>query len=294
VARDLLHDVAAYVDLVGLHAPATAPSPEELRSAADALGITAPLLLVAPPRRDAAALLDLAARFAPRRVPVVAAPVEGPGAGDALLLRFGRLLDGDFGADARPARAATDAGRELPAYRFVSGADLGNVSCPASARTNPLPRAVLLTLDAPTTPPRGRRTRDGRTGPSKSRRRPRRSSPSRRPGGRAITLRCAGAPAEAPARVEATVPAESPPRRSSPATRSGGRPDACWKRFSAWNTTSYRIGFPCDRLGCPDDGGAFTSRAGATTGWEEAYQRRGPEGSPKPRCSSRKGPSALG
>ena len=283
VTRELLRDdVAAYVDMVGLRALATAPSPEELRNAADALGITAPILLVASARRDAAALLDLAARFAPGRVPAVAAPVEGPGAGDGLLLRFGRLLDGDFGADARPARAATDAGRELPAYRFVSGADLGGiVLVPGIGEDESAYRGpVLLTLDAPTysafevaelaTGRTGRfEVPRGGTAPTLT------FSTARGPVAITLSVREAS-PAEAPrARVEATAPrgitAEEILARHQVwrAAR-----DARWKRFSAWNTTSYRI-----RLSTVTDSGVLTMAGaffyepgqGYDWVWEEAY-----------------------
>ena len=152
VARALLRDdVAAYLDLIGLHAESSLPEPAELRVAAEALGILQPLVLVAPPRPDATALLDLAAGAAPDGVRVVAAPVTSPGAADGLLIRFGRLLDGDFGADSRGAKAASASGQPLPAHRFVSGVDLGGVVLVPGidAVGAPFRGAVLLTLDAP-------------------------------------------------------------------------------------------------------------------------------------------------
>ncbi|HQR68610.1 MAG TPA: hypothetical protein PLB02_14565, partial [Thermoanaerobaculia bacterium] len=74
-----------------------------------------------------------------------------PGAGDRLLLRFGRLLDGDFGADARGAKAATANGEPLPSYRFVSGVDLGGVVLlpGIGAAGAPVRSPVQVTLDAP-------------------------------------------------------------------------------------------------------------------------------------------------
>lgn len=152
VAAALLRDdVEAYLDLIGLHAESSLPEPAELRAAAEALGIERPLLLVAPPRPDAATLLDLAARAAPEGVRVVAAPVAAPAAADRSLIRFGRLLDGDFGADSRGATVASGGGKPLPAYRFVSGVDLGGVVLipGIDAAGAPFRGPVLLTLDAP-------------------------------------------------------------------------------------------------------------------------------------------------
>jgi len=152
VARALLaDDVAAYLDLIGLYAEQPLPEPADLRSAAEALGIDRPLILLAPPRTDAAALLDLAARAAPEGFRAVAAPVTAPGAADGLLLRFGKILDGDFGADTRAAKAETTSGQPLSAYRFVSGVDLGGVVLvpgldPAGTSVR---GAICLTLDAP-------------------------------------------------------------------------------------------------------------------------------------------------
>jgi hypothetical protein len=144
-------DVAAYLDLIGLHAESSLPEPAELRKAAGDLGVERPLILVAPPRKDAAALLDLAARAAPDGVRVVAAPVAAAGAADRLLLRFGRLLDGDFGADSRGAKVTAAGGQALPAYRFISGLDLGGVVLvPGIDEAGAALRgAVRLTLDAP-------------------------------------------------------------------------------------------------------------------------------------------------
>lgn len=250
VARDLLRDdVAAYVDMVGLHATTATPAPAEFRRAADALGITLPLLLVAPPCPDAAALLDLAARFAPRSVPAVAAPVDAPGVDDALLLRFGRLLAGDFGADSRRAVAANAAGKPLPAYRFVSGSDLGGVLIVpgVEAEGNGYRGPVLLTLDAASyssfevaelvTGRTGRFeipvTKDAPT-----------LTVSTAAGPVAVTLTSRErAPAEVPrARVEATavrgITAEEILARHQ-AWRAAR--DARWKRLSARNTTSYRL-----------------------------------------------------
>ncbi|HUM03138.1 MAG TPA: hypothetical protein VL084_12680 [Thermoanaerobaculia bacterium] len=153
VARALLaDDLAAYLDLIGLYAESPLPEPAELRSAAEALGIERPLVLLAPPLPDAAALLDLAARAAPEGIRVVAAPVTAPGTADRLLLRFGRILDGDFGADARASKVETASGQRLSAYRFVSGIDLGGVVLVPGVEPAgpPVRSAIRLTLDAST------------------------------------------------------------------------------------------------------------------------------------------------
>ncbi len=250
VTRDLLRDdVAAYVDLVGLHAPEAAPSPAELRAAVDALAPGRPILLVAPDRPDAPLLLDLAARCSPEAIPAVAAPVSDSGDHDGLLLRFGRLLDGDFGADTRPVVAVTPAGEALRAYRFVAGVDLGSVVLvPGTAGDGTSYRGpVRLTLDAPSysafevtelaTGRTGRFeipiTKDAPT-----------LTVSTAAGPIALTLRPRErAPAEAPrARVEATaargITAEEILARHQVwrAAR-----DTRWKRLTAWNTTTYRI-----------------------------------------------------
>ena len=103
-AREFLtEDVAAYVDLFGLRAQAPLPSPSALRAAADAVGEGRPLLLVVPDQADAASLLDLVGRYAPAGVPALAARLRPDGGDDTALLRFGRLLAGDFGPDARGA-----------------------------------------------------------------------------------------------------------------------------------------------------------------------------------------------
>ena len=232
VAQALLRDdVAAYLDLIGLHAAESPPEPAELRRAAEDLGIERPLVLVAPSRPDAAALLDLAARAAPDRVRVVAAPVAGPPGADGLLLRFGRLLDGDFGADSRGAKAVAAGGQALPSYRFVSGVDLGGVVLVpgVDAAGAPVRGALLLTLDAPTyaafqvvelaTGRAGRfdipATRDAPT-----------LTLSTAAGPIAVVLTAREKPpAEAQrARVEATAERGSPPRRSSRSTRYGAPP----------------------------------------------------------------------
>jgi len=283
VARALLRDdVAAYVDLIGLHAPEAAPDPGEFRRAADALGPGWPLLLVGPSCPDAAALLDIAARCAPEAIPAVAAPVSAPGDQDALLLRFGRLLDGDFGADTRPVVAATPAGETLRAYRFVAGVDLGSVVLvPGIAGDGkPYRGPVRLKLDAPyysgfdVT-----ELEAGRTGHFEIPRTP--AAPtltlSTAAGAVAITLSAREAPpAEAAhARVEATAPrgitaAEILARHQVwRAAR-----DARWTRLSAWNTTAYRI-----RLSSVTDtavltiSGAFFYQPGRgyDWAWEEAY-----------------------
>jgi hypothetical protein len=153
VAKDLLRDdVAAYVDMVGLRAEAAPLAPDELKNAADAIGVTRPLLLVAPPQESAADLLDLAARFAPAGVPAVAAPLVASGDEDEALRRLGLLLSGDFGSDSRTLSASTPRGAPLRAYRFLSKSDLGGVVLVPGVNVSGVPYRgeVRLKLDAPT------------------------------------------------------------------------------------------------------------------------------------------------
>ena len=250
VARELLRDdVAAYVDLVGLHAADVPPDPAAFREAADAMGAPGPLLLVGPERPGAASLLDLAARFAPQRVTVVAAPVSAPAPGDAALLRFGRLLSGDFGPDTRVAVARTADGRPLSVHRFVSGADLGGVVLlpGVDAGGVAIRGEVRLTLDSPSYA--SFLVTELATGRSATFDIPKtRDAPiltlSTRSGPLTVTLTPRErSPAEAPrAQVEAAAPrgitAEEILARHQ-AWRAAR--DARWRTLSARNTSAYRI-----------------------------------------------------
>ncbi len=250
VTRDLLRDdVAAYVDLLGLQAEAGPPVPKTLRAAADDLSEGRPLLLVTPPQRDAASLLDLAARFAPQGVPAVAAPLEPDVNGDAALLRFGQLLTGDFGPDARSVSARTKEGSPLPAYRFLAKSGLGGVVLlPGTDGSGaPFRGEVALTLDADayaafevTELSTGR---SGRFGIPRSR------------GAPTLTLSTASGPLAVVLVARERPPAELQQARVS-ATASRGitaeeiiaghqtwraARDARWKRLAARDTTSWRI-----------------------------------------------------
>ncbi len=250
VVRDFLaEDVAAYVDLFGLQSPAALPELSVLRDAADRIGPGRPLLLLIPPQRDAASLLDLVGRYAPAGVPALASRL-GPDSGDDIaLLRFGRLLAGDFGPDARGASARTAEGSSLPAYRSLSKSDLGGVVLvPGIGAGGRASRGeVLLTLDADayasfevTELATGRSGRFG-IPPSK--------------GPPTLKLSTASGPLAVVLAARERPPAELR-RASEEATALRGitaeeiiarhqawraARDARWKRLSARNTTSYRI-----------------------------------------------------
>jgi hypothetical protein len=250
VARDLLRDdVAAYVDLIGLHAPEGVPSPAELRTAVDTLAPGRPILLVAPPCADVASLLDLAAACAPAAIPAVAAPVKSPGAGDEVLVRFARVLDGDFGSDARRVAATTPAGIALRTRRFVAGVDLGGVvlltGLDASGAGYRGP--VLLTLDAPSYSAfEVTELATGRKG---------RFEIPRTPAAPTLTLSTSAGPVAVTLVAREVPPAEAPRARVEATAARGitaeeilarhqvwrAARDARWKRLTAWNTTTYRI-----------------------------------------------------
>ncbi len=250
VTRALVRDdVAAYVDMIGLHAPEAAPAPEELKEAAAGLGVTRPLLVVAPPAVGAADLLDLAARFAPAGVPVVAAPLRGPVGEDELLRRFAALLSGDFGSDSRPLAATRPDGSPIPAYRFLSKSDLGGVILVpgVGAQGAPWRGEVRLKLDAPAYSAfQVTELATGRTGRFEIP--PTREAPtlttSTASGPIAVVLTARERPpAELQkARVEATAPRgitaeEILARHQAWRAARDGR----WHRLMARNTTAYRI-----------------------------------------------------
>ncbi|MFI5181225.1 MAG: hypothetical protein ACHQPI_07530 [Thermoanaerobaculia bacterium] len=250
VTRDLLRDdVAAYVDLLGLHAETGLPAPKALRAAADALSEGRPLLLVAPPQREAASLLDLAARFAPQGVPAVAAPLEPDTSGDATLLRFGRLLAGDFGADARSAAAHTADGVPLAVYRFLPKSDLGGVVLVPGVGEGGVPYRgdVRLTLDAPVYKAfRVVELATGRTG---------RFDIPRTPGPPTLTFSTSQGPVAVVLEARDLSPAELQQAQVSATAVRGitaeeiiakhqvwrAARDARWKRLAARDTTAYRI-----------------------------------------------------
>lgn len=129
-ARLLLSEEnTAYLDFIGV-TPSALPNPGAVRAAIDAFAFGKPALveLEVSAVRSPGALLAAAARLAPENIPFVVVAPAWPVAEDAILERFGRLLDGDFGRDSRAAAAsASGSGGPLEVFRFVAGSDLGGI-----------------------------------------------------------------------------------------------------------------------------------------------------------------------
>ena len=250
VVREFLtEDVAAYVDLFGLRARAPLPSPAALRAAADTVGEGRPLLLVVPDQRDAASLLDLVGRYAPAGVPALAARLRPDGGDGTALLRFGRLLAGDFGPDARGASAWTVGESPLAAYRFLAKSDLGGVVLipGLGADGGPFRGEILVTLDSDAYSAfEVTELSTGRSGRFEI-------PPTKGPP--TLTLSTASGPLAVVLVAHELPPAERH-RASEEATALRGitveeilarhqawraARDARWKTFKARNTTSYRI-----------------------------------------------------
>ncbi len=146
----LSEENTAYVDFLGA-TPLAPPVPGEVRAAIDdvAFGKSGLVDLDFSGVRSPSALLAAGARLAAENAPfVVAGPPWSP-ARDAVLERFARLLDGDFGPDSRASTASSTQGETLDASRFVSGTDLGGVvlipgTTPAGGASS---EAFSLTLD---------------------------------------------------------------------------------------------------------------------------------------------------
>ena len=283
VAREFLaEDVAAYVDLFGLRASEALPEPSVLREVAERIGPGRPLLLVVPPQRDAASLLDLVGRYAPAGVPALAARLRPESGDDFALLRFGRLLVGDFGPDARGASARTHDDTPLPAYRFLAKSDLGGVVLVPGigAGGAPFRGEIFSTLDADAYSSfEVTELSTGRSGRFEI-------PPSKGPP--TLTLSTASGPLAIVLVARERPPAELR-RASEEATAIRGitaeeilarhqawraARDARWKRLSARNTTSYRL-----RLAELNESaeltvsGAFFFEPGAGYDWvwEEAF-----------------------
>ena len=146
----LSEENTAYVDMVAIAEDVRGASPAEVRRSVDASAFGKPALVdLGASVRTPAELLAGAARFATENVPFVVARPSWPPAEDAALERFGRMLDGDFGVDSRPAAAgAADGPRDV--HRFVSGTDLGGLVLVPGTRDGAPARAdaITLTLDA--------------------------------------------------------------------------------------------------------------------------------------------------
>jgi hypothetical protein len=147
-ARLLLSEEnAAYVDFVGVTVSGSVRT-GAVRAAVDEVAFGKPGLVDLGALTSADVLLADAARLAPERVPfTIASPAWNP-AQDSALERFGRLLDGDFGPDARPATAVASDGHALEAFRFVSGTDLGGVVLVPAAGPSGAAGRFTLTLDS--------------------------------------------------------------------------------------------------------------------------------------------------
>lgn len=249
VVRDLLRDdVAAYVDAVGLHSPSSVPDPGTLRAAMAPLG-PRPLVLIAPPQASAAALADLAARYAREGVFAVAAPLLSPHVEDEALRRLGVVLSGDFGPDSRVATAEGKGGIPLRAERLVSGVDLGGtILVPGlTAAGEPYRGIVTLKLDAPSYSAFDVvELASGRSGRFEI---PRTSEPP------TLTLSTAGGPVALVLTARERLPTEAQSARVETTALRGitaeeilarhqawrSARDARWGRLTARNETSYRI-----------------------------------------------------
>jgi hypothetical protein len=145
----LTEETRAYIDLVGLR-PEEQSAPEEVRRAVDELALGKPLFVDTGRATTPGELLDRAARFAAAGAVCTAAAADFPPSGDDTLLRMGRLLDGDFGADTRPAEARAGDGTPLRVSRFLSSLDLGGVVLVSgvTGAANAWSGPIVLSLDA--------------------------------------------------------------------------------------------------------------------------------------------------
>lgn len=266
-AKEILtEEVAAYVDLLGLHLAADgvagasgSPRPtvaaQKLQESAGAVALGKPLFLRGDRLADASALLAFGAAGAEAGAPVVAADVlSGAAAGprEAEALRnLGKLLDGDFSRDGRAVTAAAEGGEPLGAHRLVSGTDLGGlVLVPGLLASGAAYRGRLsLTLDAPTYA--SAEVVELATGRSKTFEIPRSKEPPR------LSLSTANGPLAVKLAARERAPEEAKSEKVAVRAARGltaeeilarhqawrAARDARWSRLAARNQTSIRFRF---------------------------------------------------
>ena len=283
-ARFLLSEEnTAYLDMVGVTGNERRRRPRRSAAAIDSVAFGKPGLVdLDGSVRTPGALLAAAARLAPENVPFVVVSPSWPPSDDAVLERFGRLLNGDFGPDTRLSTAAASDGSARDAFRVVSGADLGGVVLvPGTKGGAPaVTSGLALTLDP--TPYASAEILELTTGAAKRVDIPASAVPAR------LTLSLARGPIAVRLTAREKAPAEAPKASVGVAAARGitaeeilarhqawrAARDARWKTLSAANTLSMRFRFANlnNTLDLALAGPFFYEKgAGFDWAWHDAY-----------------------